>query len=301
MSQPQSSVDCWVGWNRIERPSCFEQCDMGRLLGHCACVWAWGPLWTGWKPYYVGRFDETCQGQPSCSRMHVQYRIWLCRHCSGGLGLDVPKQIWSNTASFHSCVPLSSLFSMDSSIECYTPILCPQRIMQSYIRDRYYAATERASPASWTLWRWISMWPLIRSFAWSPDQKSMRPRRSATRCQVITHNAVKLPCDIKVGYGINTFACLIGYPFIVCTMMYISILRKRSMRNFYARAFSTGQKSSSIPWVARCNKVHSCWRNFWTPVYEACGCLHTIPNIVLTPPSIPVYYLPPTTLVVRHL
>ena len=155
-------------------------------------------------------------------------------------------------------MPLSSPFTVDSATEIHSPIFFPQWIRKPSIGDSYSAATERVSPASWAFWHWFSMLPLIRSFACSPDRKSMRPRRSVMKCQVTTHNAVQLPCDIRVRYGINTFACLIGYSFIVCTMMCASNLRKRSMSNFYPRAFSTGQKSSPIPWVARCNKAHSC-------------------------------------------
>ena len=56
------------------------------------------------------------------------------------------------------------------------------------------------------------MRPLVRSCTWSPDRNSMRPRKSATRCQVTTHNAVQLPYAIRVGYEITIPSCFIGIP-----------------------------------------------------------------------------------------
>ena len=64
-----------------------------------------------------------------------------------------------------------------------------------------------------------------------------------------------------------------------------SSLRKRDWRNSFWSAFSTGQKSSPSPWVARCTKYQYCWRDMCRPVYAACGCLCATPSILLTPPA----------------
>ena len=68
------------------------------------------------------------------------------------------------------------------------------------------------------------------------------------------------------------------------------------------RESSTELNSYLIPWVACCTNSHSCWRDFYRPVYAACIFQRAIPASVSAAPSqnhnflsIQVAYAPAST------
>ena len=100
----------------------------------------------------------------------------------------------------------------------------------------------------------------------------------------MTHEAIQFPKADRVGFGSTSPSCLTGIQVRVMRLSRIMVvaLRKRAGRKDFWRASSTGRQASPTPGFTRLTKYHSCWRDFFRPEYDVCGCRRATPYINYT-------------------
>ena len=112
---------------------------------------------------------------------------------------------------------------------------------------------------------------------WSAIRNSTWPLRAATRCPLMTQDAIQFSGDVWFGSGRFNPACFTGRRATPLSGAPSPSSLDKSGRKVSHSALSTGPKASPMPRVTLCTNAYSCWSDFWSPAYADCGCLQKKP------------------------
>ena len=122
----------------------------------------------------------------------------------------------------------------------------------------------RSSSAHYALRLRTAVHPYWRQAKWSAVRNSTWPLSAATRCPVMTQDAVQFSGAVSVGYGRDSPAYFTGRRVTPLYGPPSPNPSKRAGKKVSRRAFSIGPKASPIPGVTRCTNAHSCWSDFYS-------------------------------------
>ena len=165
-------------------------------------------------------------------------------------------------ASRHSCAPSSVPLTMDGCTVSQAPVFvsrCSQRACKTVPPSS--AAISAFSACRYPLRR-TAVRPSWRQVEWSAVRNSNWPLSAATRCPVITQDAVQFSGAVWEGSGSANPACLNGRRVTPRSGTPLPSPSNNAGTKVSFRAVSPGQKASMIPGVTHCKNDHSCWSDF---------------------------------------
>ena len=125
--------------------------------------------------------------------------------------------------------------------------------------------SDRSSSTSKTIRFRITVLPFRRQAEWSAVWNSSCPLSAATRCPVMTQDAVHFSGAIFFGSGRCSPACFNARCVTPLPGAPSPRPWERVVNKVYCSAYSTGPKASPMPGVTRCKNAHSCWSYFCSP------------------------------------
>ena len=94
---------------------------------------------------------------------------------------------------------------------------------------------------------------------------------AATRCPVMTQNAVQFSGEVWDGSGRANPECLTGTLVTPLSGTPSPSYLNNAGTKVSLSSFSTGPKTLQMPGVTRCTNAHSFWSDFSSPAYSDCG------------------------------
>ena len=157
----------------------------------------------------------------------------------------------------------------------------------------------RSSSNRWAL-LWALRWALRfqtavylfqRQAEWSADLNSTWTLSAATRCPMMTQDAVHFSGAVSVGSRRASTACFTGRQVNSFSGAPSTNPLKIAGKKVSRSGFSTGPKASPIPGVTCCRNTPSCWSGFCSLEKADCGCLWDTPGRVPTDSAHPPTFL----------
>ena len=184
-------------------------------------------------------------------------------HPSQNLGrYGVYRPYHRKRASHHSCVPSYVLFSVDRCTISHAPVFVVRlKRHETWTREPSRVSSSASYDRNTVLFLTYTL-PYIMYAEWSSILNFSWPLSTATRCPLITQDALQFSRAVFVGSGRAKTACFIGKRVTPCPRVPSPTPCKKSGANVSRRAIYNGPKASPMYGVIHCTNSHSCWSDF---------------------------------------
>ena len=162
----------------------------------------------------------------------------------------------------HSCAPSFIPFTADGCTGSHAPVFVAHHSQRAHWTGDPAKVSARASSASKTPRFRTAVFPSWRQADWSAVRISSWPLSAATRCPVMTQDAVQFSGSVFVVSGRASPACFTGRRVTPLPGVPYPWPWKRAGIRVYCSTCSTGPKLSPMPGGTRCTDAHSCWSDF---------------------------------------